>query len=94
MPPTLLPGSISWAIRTAQGVGQQLVVGALENSLVIVGFLVLDQTAAVPGIETGAVDLVEGEPRNPPDFQPLIEGFCSSGGKSRSSGGFSSRHRR
>src|SRR5699024_11724542 len=42
-----------------QGVGQQLVVGALENSLVIVGFLVLDQTAAVPGIEPGSVDLVE-----------------------------------
>ena len=59
-----------------QRIGHQLMVGTLEDSLIVVFFLILDQTTAVPRVEPGAVDLVEREPVIHQTAQPLIQGLA------------------
>ena len=46
-----------------QGIGNKLMMRALEDRLVVVLFLVLNQATAIPRIKAGAVDLVKREPK-------------------------------
>src|SRR5699024_8959311 len=57
-----------------EGVGNELIVQALENGVVVVLFLILHQADAVVGVELTRVDLVEGEPVVHSIPQPLKEG--------------------
>lgn len=45
-----------------QRIGDKLMMGTLENSLLIVFLLVFNQAAAIPGVKAGTI--LSGQPRN------------------------------
>ena len=78
-------------LLNGQCIGNELMVQALEDCVLIVLFLIFDQAYTVVGVELAGIELIEGQPVIHPVTQTLEQGAGCSAYSTPPSCGSSSR---
>lgn len=61
MPPIFFAGQDLVPLLNGQCIGNELMVQALEDCVLIVLFLIFDQAHTVVGVELAGIELIEGD---------------------------------